>query len=137
MKDNVVIIHKKRKLKKKYKRGLIKKQNKGQSCYGKERDFVQKDDGLRYPKRIIYFNNNFTQKQQHPTQKPVALMEYLIKTYTNEKETVLDFTMGSGSTGVAVINLNRKFIGIENNEEYFKIAGQRIKQATENSNYLF
>ena len=62
----------------------------------------------------------------HPTQKPVALMEYLIKTYTNEGETVLDFTMGSGTTGVACINTNRKFIGIEKNETYFKIAQDRI-----------
>ena len=63
----------------------------------------------------------------HPTQKPVALMEYLIKTYTNELETILDFTMGSGSTGVACCNLNRDFIGIELDKDYFKIAEQRIK----------
>jgi len=65
----------------------------------------------------------------HPTQKPVALMEYLIKTYTNEGETVLDFTMGSGTTGVACKNLNRKFIGIELDKDYFKIAKERIKNA--------
>ena len=65
----------------------------------------------------------------HPTQKPVALMEYLIKTYTNEGETVLDFTMGSGSTGVACKNLGRKFIGIEMDEGYFKIAEDRIDAA--------
>lgn len=64
----------------------------------------------------------------HPTQKPVTLMEYLIKTYTDEGETVLDFTMGSGSTGVACKNLNRKFIGIELDEEYFDIAKERIEQ---------
>lgn len=63
----------------------------------------------------------------HPTQKPVALMEYLIKTYTNENETVLDFTMGSGSTGVACKNTNRKFIGIELDEIYFNIAKERIE----------
>ena len=62
----------------------------------------------------------------HPTQKPVALMEYLIKTYTQEGETVLDFTMGSGSTGVAAKNLNRKFIGIEKDAGYFEIARQRL-----------
>lgn len=67
----------------------------------------------------------------HPTQKPVALMEYLIKTYTNENETVLDFTMGSGTTGVACVNLNRNFIGIELDEEYFKIAQDRINQIGE------
>lgn len=64
----------------------------------------------------------------HPTQKPVELMEYLIKTYTNENGTVLDFTMGSGSTGIAAKNLNRKFIGIEQDEKYFKIAENRIKE---------
>jgi len=65
----------------------------------------------------------------HPTQKPVALMEYLIRTYTNENETVLDFTMGSGSTGVACINTNRNFIGIEKEEKYFNIAQERIDKA--------
>lgn len=65
----------------------------------------------------------------HPTQKPVALMEYLIKTYTNENETVLDFTMGSGTTGVAAKNLNRNFIGIELDEGYFNIAKDRINLA--------
>ena len=62
----------------------------------------------------------------HPTQKPVPLLEYLIRTYTNESETVLDFTMGSGSTGVACVNTNRNFIGIELDENYFKIAKERI-----------
>ena len=65
----------------------------------------------------------------HPTQKPVALLEDLIKTYTNEGETVLDFTMGSGSTGVAAKNLNRKFIGIEMDDKYFEIAKNRIESA--------
>ena len=64
----------------------------------------------------------------HPTQKPVALIEYLIKTYTNEDETVLDFCMGSGTTGVACLNLNRRFIGIEKDPEYFKITTERIEK---------
>lgn len=64
----------------------------------------------------------------HPTQKPVALMEYLVKTYTNENETVLDFTMGSGTTGVACKNLNRNFIGIELDEDYFNVAQKRIEE---------
>ena len=81
---------------------------------------------LRYPSSIQYFNNRDKDRGMHPTQKPVALMEYLIKTYTNENETVLDFTMGSGTTGVACKNLNRKFIGIEKDETYFKIAQDRI-----------
>ena len=65
----------------------------------------------------------------HPTQKPVELLEYLIKTYTNEGETVLDFTMGSGSTGAACLNTNRNFIGIELDKQYFDIAESRIKGA--------
>ena len=68
-------------------------------------------------------------KGGHPTQKPVALLEYLIRTYTNEGDTVLDFTMGSGSTGVACVNTNRNFIGIELDERYFKIAQERISNA--------
>jgi len=67
---------------------------------------------------------------KHPTQKPVALMEYLIKTYSNEGDTVLDFCMGSGTTGVACKNLNRSFIGIEKEENYFNIAKERINAIT-------
>ena len=73
---------------------------------------------------FLYFK---TERGLHPTQKPFALLEYLIKTYTNENDTVLDFTMGSGSTGVACKNLNRNFIGIEKDEKYFDIAKQRIE----------
>ncbi len=76
-----------------------------------------------YPRQILKFSN---EQGFHPTQKPVALLEYLIKTYTQENETVLDFTMGSGSTGVAARNLNRSFIGIELDEKYFEIARERI-----------
>jgi len=65
---------------------------------------------------------------KHPTQKPVLLMEYLIKTYTNENETVLDFTMGSGTTGVACVDTNRNFIGIEKDENYFNIASERVEE---------
>lgn len=78
-----------------------------------------------YPKNIIEFSYDY-ENQIHPTQKPVALMEYLIKTYTNENELVLDFTTGSGTTGVACKNLNRNFIGIELDEKYFAIASERI-----------
>lgn len=80
-----------------------------------------------FPRDILEFSR--LNKTVHPTQKPVALLEYLIKTYTLEGETVLDFTMGSGSTGVACKNLNRNFIGIEKDKEYFRIAIQRIKDA--------
>jgi site-specific DNA-methyltransferase (adenine-specific) len=78
---------------------------------------------LRYPSSIQKFN---TETGKHPTQKPVALMEYLIKTYTNENETVLDFTMGSGTTGIACKKTNRNFIGIEMDDKYFEIASKRI-----------
>ena len=78
-----------------------------------------------YPNQILEFPKDA--KPIHPTQKPVALMEYLIKTYTNEGETVLDFTMGSGTTGVAAKNLGRDFIGIELDETYFNIAKDRIE----------
>ena len=77
-----------------------------------------------YPFSVLEFN---CETGYHPTQKPVALMEYLIKTYTNEDETVLDFTFGSGTTGVACINTNRKFIGIEMDEKYFQIGKERIE----------
>ena len=79
-----------------------------------------------YPTSILELSHSKMKGRQHPTQKPVALMEYLIKTYTNETETVLDFTMGSGTTGVACANTNRKFIGIELDETYFNIAKERI-----------
>lgn len=83
---------------------------------------------MSYPNETLYFRGCFGDKglSSHPTQKPVPLMEYLVKTYTNEGDTVLDFTMGSGTTGVACVNLNRKFIGIELDEKYFKIAEERI-----------
>lgn len=77
---------------------------------------------------IIYFSRDNANKGVHPTQKPVALIEFLIKTYTSEGETVLDFCMGSGSTGVAAENLNRNFIGIEAEKKWFDIASERIKK---------
>ena len=83
------------------------------------------NEGKRYPKRILKFKR---ETGLHPTQKPVPLLEYLIKTYTNEGDLVLDFTMGSGSTGVAALNTNRRFIGIELDRNYFNIAKQRIKE---------
>lgn len=81
--------------------------------------------GERFPSLVIEFNNG-NNNNLHPTQKPIALMEYLVKTYTNEGDTVLDFTMGSGTTGVACKNLNRNFIGIELDLNYYMIARERI-----------
>ena len=86
------------------------------------------DNGLRYPTQILKFNRDCLKSNLHPTQKPVALCEYLIKTYTNEGDLVLDNCMGSGTTGVAAINTNRNFIGIELEEKYFNIAKNRIEK---------
>jgi len=93
------------------------------------KDGYSTTNDLYFPKTIIEVSNANRRNKQHPTQKPVELMEYLIKTYTNENETVLDFTMGSGSTGVASKNTNRNFIGIEQDEKYFDIANERINCA--------
>lgn len=81
-----------------------------------------------YPVDIICFDNQNTNTNLHPTQKPVALMEYLIRTYTNKGETVLDNTMGSGTTGIACINTERNFIGIEQDEVIFNVAKNRISE---------
>ena len=84
------------------------------------------DTGYRYPTQVWKFKRDTLTSNLHPTQKPVALLEELIKTFSNEGDTVLDNCMGSGSTGVACINTNRNFIGIELNEKYFNIATERI-----------
>ena len=84
-------------------------------------------EGKKYKSNVLEYRKDYT--GHHPTQKPVALMEDLVKTYTNEGETVLDFTMGSGTTGVACKNLNRNFIGIELDPDYFEIAKKRIREA--------
>ena len=85
---------------------------------------------LRYPRSVLKFSRRTKDyKKWHPTQKPLALLEYIIKTYTKEGEVVLDNTMGSGSTGVACVNLDRNFIGIEKDERYFHIAEERIAEA--------
>ena len=96
-------------------------------CYGAAtKDAVQTHGN--YPRSVIKFTVDM-KAEFHPTQKPVALMEYLIRTYTNEGETVLDFTCGSGTTGVAAANTGRRFIGIERDPDYFTIAQARIQKA--------
>lgn len=102
------------------------KKNLGEQVYGNEKRNTFYDSTERYPNGLIEFSNA-DKRVVHPTQKPVTLLEYLIKTYTLENETVLDFTMGSGSTGVACKNLNRNFIGIEKDQTYFEIAQKRIE----------
>lgn len=90
---------------------------------------ITENSGERYPIDIIEYKRD---SGLHPTQKPVALLKYLIKTYTNENDFVLDNCMGSGSTGVAAINTNRRFIGIELDKKYFEIAKSRIENASNN-----
>lgn len=99
-----------------------------ENVFNSDSEYVQKY--TNYPSNILEFECET--KQVHPTQKPLNLMKYLVKTYSNEGDTILDFCMGSGSTGVASIELNRNFIGIEKEEKYFCIAEERIKSATEN-----
>lgn len=107
-------------------KGTVTKQGGNSDNYGErnKKEYIQQY--TNWPRDVLEIPSEG--KTVHPTQKPVALLEYLIKTYTLEGETVLDFTMGSGSTGVAAKNLNRNFIGIELDAKYFEIAKQRIEQ---------
>jgi len=141
--ENIVVFYKKQCL---YNRQMIKRTEKEfKACYRKNNSISRNKEQMKHtvnplirqskerqwykpPVQTLNFSLDFKRNgKSHPTQKPVALMEYLIKTYTNESETVLDFTMGSGSTGVAAKNLNRNFIGIELDENYFNIAKERIE----------
>ena len=109
-----------------YDKGVRKDQLTG--SYGDFNPVHVKSEGKRYPTDVVYFKTAESEgKVYHSTQKPVKLMEYLIKTYTDENDLVLDFTMGSGSTGVACMNTNRNFIGIELDEKYFNIAKNGIE----------
>ena len=133
--ENILIFYKKQP---KYNPQMFKgqKNHRTNECRGKNNIIGQDGNGekwkntsnLKYPKTVIKIKSTDSTRNKHPTQKPVLLMEYLIKTYTNENETVLDFTMGSGTTGVACVNTNRKFIGIEKDENYFNIAQNRIME---------
>ena len=88
---------------------------------------VKDTEGKRYPRSVLYFKTAEDEGKLHPTQKPIALYEYLIRTYSNEGDTILDPCMGSGTTGAACMNTNRQFIGIENDEQYFHIATNRLR----------
>ena len=111
---------------------VVKKNTKARSANGSNygavavdgKDHVQK--ATNYPRQVLDFASPHNVGALHPTQKPVALLEYLIKTYTNEGETVLDFAHGSGSTGIAAVNTGRRYIGIEMNDHYFNISKDRI-----------
>jgi len=94
--------------------------------YGKITEYVPKTSDLRFPKQLLTFKKPFA--KLHATQKPVELMEYIIKTYTKEGDVVLDLTMGSGTTGVACINLNRNFVGVEKDKDTYEVARERIKE---------
>jgi site-specific DNA-methyltransferase (adenine-specific) len=109
-------------------KGGLTNNNKG--VYQKHQSFKSINDSY-YPTSIIEISNADQKNKVHPTQKPVALIEYLIKTYSNEEDIILDNTMGSGTTCVASINTNRKFIGIEKDENYFTIAKNRIEEKIE------
>ena len=100
--------------------------SKQRGCYGDYKP-VKKVNDVYYPQTILDFAGCANSELQHPTQKPVPLLEYLIRTYTNEGETVLDNCMGSGSTGIACQNTNRNFVGIELDEHYFEVAKKRIE----------
>ena len=96
--------------------------------YKKGEKYIQ--EYTNYPNDVLFFDEDSGNKKNHPTQKPIKLLEYLIKTYSNENDLVLDNTMGSGSTGVACINLKRNFIGMELEKKYYKIAKKRLSENT-------
>jgi site-specific DNA-methyltransferase (adenine-specific) len=105
--------------------------NKSETCrgnYGKHKDSTIENDGYRYPTSILYYPIGRQQNKIHPTEKPIGLIEILIKQYSNEGETILDNTFGSCTTGIACINTNRNFIGIENNMDYFNISLKRVEE---------
>ena len=114
-----------------------KKKRTGKIYSKSETSPIAYDDGKlktytdKNPQSILEFYKR-DGKSLHPTQKPVALLEYLVKTYTNENETVLDFTFGSCSTGIACLNTNRKFIGIELDNDYFDIGAERMRNHIKN-----
>lgn len=136
--EDIVVFYKKQPtyrpqmiIKKPYNKGIRKKQT-SNDVYGQFNQCLIKSDGKRYPRSVLYIKTAESEgKVFHKTQKPVALMEYLIKTYTNEGEMVLDFAIGSGTTAVACINTNRKYIGFETNKDYCDITNKRL--ATEDT----
>lgn len=104
-----------------------KKTNQDGDCYGKTRGVSGGGNTDRYPRSVLVFASDTQKLKLHPVQKPLALMEYLVRTYSNPGDTVLDFCMGSGTTGVAAKKTRRNFIGIELNQEYFDVACNRIQ----------
>lgn len=113
-----------------HERKTAKKKLIGSEHYGKQLSVKDYDSTERYPRSVQVFSSDKQKQALHPTQKPVALCEYLIRTYTNYGETVMDNTMGSGTTGVACVNTGRKFIGIEKEAEYFELAETRLSEVS-------
>ena len=106
----------------------IKTRNHRSSVYRDKGEYTHVSDGTQHPCSVLHFNSE-KDKGLHPTLKPIALMEFLVRSYTNENDIVIDPFAGSGSTGVACVKHNRRFIGIEQDERYFEIAVERIKRA--------
>jgi DNA modification methylase len=118
-----------------HERRTSKRKTVDSECYGKALKLTDYNSTSRYPRDVQFFSSDKQLGSFHPTQKPVALMEYLIRTYTNENDSVLDNCMGSGTTGVACVNTKRKFIGIEKEKQYFDVAAQRIEDAIQNRKF--
>ena len=112
-----------------HRRKLSERTDVNSECYGKAIKRVAYDSTDRYPRSVQKFSSDKQKESFHPTQKPVALTEYMVNTYTNQGDVVLDFVMGSGTTGVACVNTGRRFIGIELDENYYQIAADRIERA--------
>jgi site-specific DNA-methyltransferase (adenine-specific) len=110
------------------------KESNGNSCYGREVRNTFYDSTDRYPLDVQVFSNGNQMHKYHPTEKPVELLEYLVKTYTNTGDVVLDACMGSGTTGVAAVNLSRRFIGIELDKDYYNISKERIESVANQKN---
>lgn len=106
-------------------RKTSKRKSVNSECYGKAYELTEYDSTSRYPRDVQFFSSDKQKGNYHPTQKPLPLVRYLIETYSNPSDTVLDFTMGSGTSGVACQELGRKFIGIEKDQEIFKVAKTR------------
>lgn len=109
-----------------HKRKTAKKKIVTSECYGKDISLPSYDSTSRYPRSVQFFSSDKQKANYHPTQKPEALMRYLIETYSNPNDVVLDFTMGSGTTGVECVRTGRSFIGIELMEKHCKTASDRI-----------
>lgn len=112
-----------------HQRRTAKRKTVNSECYGKAFALTEYDSTDRYPRSVQFFSSDKQTANYHPTQKPVAWMEFLIRTYTRAGDAVLDNTMGSGTTGVACINSGRRFIGIERDEQIFGTASDRIAEA--------